>query len=148
MPESNAAFKEIAIHEEDDTVDTTRVRIDKFYTIEGVHTHLYCVNCSKRIIQASSGSVIKCDNKKCNYIMRTLDCPTKSFVTVVLKQMDDSELHLCLNQEILEDVVKQDMKSLTEMELAPHLFNLRNIEVTYNADRIITNIVLFDMLAQ
>ena len=143
-PESDDPFQEIAINEEDDTAENNTVRIPCFHSIEAVNSYLYCVNCSKRILQPSSDRLIKCDNKKCNYIMRSADCPKKLFVTVIVKQADNTDLHLCITQELLANAIKADIESLPELQIADALLDFKNIEITYNAERVVSNITSFD----
>lgn len=133
-------FEEVDLVDDDDS-EVTTISVERIHTIEGVHFHLYCLKCGKRIIQLSAHEIIKCDNKKCGYLMRTKDCPKKLFVIIVVKGSSDEseELQLCIFQETLEKVL--DLSSLCDDDIAKALFSWKSFEIKYNKENVVTEVI-------
>lgn len=125
------ALAEIQIDPNNDEIHprTCTVEVENIHTIETLETHLVCLKCSRKVLQAS-GLVVRCD--RCGYTMRKSKCSKRLFATIVVKAEEK-----LINLKLFDDVLQGffgDYQIMTEEQITEGLLLADNIRLTYNLD--------------
>lgn len=129
--EEDEAISQIEILDKDIDNQWKTIVVTNIHSVEAVQAYLFCLNCSKRLLQASACNIMRCD--KCRFTMRTVDCTKKNCVKLVFQIEDSQQLHLTAFQETLEPLIP-NITTLSEMDIAEALLLLNNLKVSYSSD--------------
>ncbi|KAK3746515.1 hypothetical protein QZH41_007955 [Actinostola sp. cb2023] len=110
--------------------DSITITVPKIYTVENVGRFLHCLNCGRRILQATAGlKVVHCD--RCRYTMRIDDC-TKKVSGKLIVQSEGQQLHLTAFEDALRTSIGNNINALSESTISEKLLLLDNITVKYS----------------
>ena len=112
------------------------LNVPSFKTVEKVETLCHCLNCAKKLIQATASVLVQCD--KCGHSMLMAKCK-KSKCARVLVEIGDSTLHLVAFESTLQAIVPGDFGSFTENQLLEFLLLCKDFKLTYDPDSLFIN---------
>ena len=117
------------IDEQHDQPSARTLQVQNIYAIETVETHLQCVKCSRKILQAA-GLVVHCD--RCGYTMRTSNCPKRRFAAIVVKA-EGNLLYLKVFDSVLQAFFP-NYDNMADVQVAEELLLADNISLTYDPE--------------
>ena len=74
--------------------------------------------------------MVRCD--RCDYSMRTVDCPVRRCASVVMEVTDGSPVHVTVFNDVLEKLVPE-CKNLSDGEVEEVLLLMENVTITYDS---------------
>ena len=118
------------------------INVDHVSMLEKIEVYKKCANgkCNKKVMQASSKVILKCD--RCGYIMRMVDCPNGVCVKILVKEStsSDESYHLIIFEKVLATLVND---YCNENEVAEKLLLLDNFSITFDPmSKIVTSLSL------
>lgn len=117
------------VHLVDDDNIEKQLNAPAILSIDSVETLVYCVNCDRRLTQATADKFIQC--ARCSSYMRTASCSKKVCARFAVKH-EGHIVHLTAFQEALQNVCKE-VSTMSEGSIAEFLLELENITITYNS---------------
>jgi ribosomal protein L37AE/L43A len=110
------------------------IKVQNVFSVKTISTFLQCLNCGRRVVQATAAKVIHCD--RCRYTMRSADC-TKKMCAQLVFQSEDQQLHLTAFHDGLQALFQDDVNTLCENTIAETLLLQENLTLTYDPKALI-----------
>lgn len=107
------------------------VEIGEIDSIQNIEHYLNCTNCTRKIMQGTCTTVLKCDH--CGFMMRSARCTPKVSARVVVLS-NAQQLTLRIDEDILSKMLGVDIQTIDANTLAERLFLLENFALSYNTE--------------
>ena len=105
-------------------------------SVEKVEVYSVCLQCSKKLLQATASLIVKCD--RCKHSMILSNCQKRISVHFTVESQDVTTLTVFEN--ILRSVIPE-MGEISEEELIERLLLLNNVRITYNSVTLIVSCI-------
>ena len=105
-------------------------------SVEKVEVYSVCLQCSKKLLQATASLIVKCD--RCKHSMILSNCQKRISVHFTVESQDVTTLTVFEN--ILRSVIPE-MGEISEEELIERLLLLNNVRITYNSVTLIVSYI-------
>lgn len=128
-----------ALDEQDDKDDIATVTATKFRRMPRYEMFNRCNWCQRRIPQATTSNVVKCNN--CGIIKKE-DIAIGITSTVVVQVETGELLTLKIRDEMLEKILEHDVKEMDEEQLSNELLYKENITLTYDVHNLLVKEIL------
>ena len=128
-----------------DTCANSKLKVDLIHSVQELSCFKQCSHCSKKIIQDTCGSIVKCDH--CGHVVRSSSCKVNVIVkfTVaksdVADDSDDKFFHFVMFKQVLEKLVGC-IDNLGDDCIFEKLLSLENFEISFNAEHIVKDATL------
>ena len=130
-------FLIVSIREEDIPSDSqATVSVPEITYVSNIESSLHCSKCLKKVLQSTDSKVVHCD--RCDRTMRIGQCKTQLSVKIEIHPSSGEELELTVMQSTLETIIK-NVDNLGRDELSSLLFNMDNLEITYNTNNFVVS---------